>query len=210
MKNLSKFLAILLLAFMFTSCVDYVQSISYKDGKYHLYYKITLSKLIYSMANQDPEEAFDNYDVETIDGMPENIIVKPVNTELEIGEEFYLDIDPKTKNEKEKALLPKISGNKCYIPFMIGNSDSISDSVGSESSGGEGFAEAIMSSAKCRVLIGKNLLPSIEIAYLEGKGGKNYSVPVYDYGESYCFEIPFIVLMQDGMYRMDRIVVIKE
>ncbi len=141
---------------------------------------------------------------------PENIIVKPVNTELEIGEEFYLDIDPKTRNEKEKALLPKISGNKCYIPFMIGNSDSISDSVGSESSSGEGFAEAIMSSAKCRILIGKNLLPSIDIAYFEGKGGKNYSVPVYDYGESYCFEIPFIVLMQDGMYRMDRIVVIKE
>ncbi len=210
MKNLSRFLAILLLAFMFTSCVDYVQSISYKDGKYHLYYKITLSKLIYSMANQDPEEAFDNYDVETIEGMPENIIVKPVNTELEIGEEFYLDIDPKTRNEKEKALLPKISGNKCYIPFMIGNSDSISDSVSSESSGSEGFAEAVMSSAKCRVLIGKNLLPSIEITYLEGKGGKNYSVPVYDYGESYCFEIPFIVLMQDGMYRTDRIVVIKE
>lgn len=210
MKNLSKFLVILLLAFMFTSCVDYVQSISYKDGKYHIYYKITLSKLIFAMADEDPEEMFENYDVETLDGMPETTIVKPINTELEVGEEFYVDINPRTKDDEEKTLLPKISGNKCFIPFALGSSKSFLDSDDYSSGSDAGFAEAIMSSAKCRVLIGKNLLPSIEIAYFEGKGGKNYSIPVYDYGESYCFEIPFIVLMQDGMYRTDRIVVIKE
>ena len=47
-KNLAKFCGIILLAFMFTSCVDYVQSISYKDGNYHLYYKVTFSKLVQS------------------------------------------------------------------------------------------------------------------------------------------------------------------
>ena len=210
MKNLIKVCGILLLTIMFTSCVDYVQSISYKDGKYHIYYKITLSKVIFAMADEDPEEIFEEFDVETLEDMPENTIVKPVNTELEVGEEFYIDIDPRTKNDEEKSLLPKISGNKCFIPFAIGSSKSFSDSMDSGSSSGDGFAEAIMSSAKCRILIGKNLLPSIEIAYFEGKGGKNYSIPVYDYGESYCFEIPFIALMQDGMYRTDRIVVIKE
>ena len=193
MKNLPKFCAILLLAFMFTSCVDYVQSISYKDGKYHLYYKVTLSKLIFAIANEDPEEKFKNYDEETLKDMPEKINVKLVNTELEIGEEFYFDIDPRTKNDKEKDLLPTISGNKCFIPFLLGESDSISDSMDSGSSSGDGFTEAIMSSAKCRILIGKNLLPSTEIAYFEGKGGKNYSIPVYDFGESYCFDGEFVL-----------------
>ena len=210
MKNLSKFCVFLLLAFMFTSCVDYVQSISYKEGKYHLYYKATFSKVLFAMMDRDPKSMFEGFDEETLEGMPENITVKPVNTELEVGAEFALDISPKTEDEKEKSLLPKIAGTKCFIPFLLGNNTSITDSTGSGGSEGEAIAQAMLSSAKCRILIGKNLLPSIEIAYFEGKGGKNYSIPVYDYGESYCFEIPFFVLMQDGMYRTDRIVVIKE
>ena len=66
-----------------------------------------------------------------------------------------------------------------------------------------------MSSAKCRILIGKNVIPSIENAYLEGKGKQNYSIPVFDYGEQYCLEIPFIAMCETGMYRTDRIIVIK-
>lgn len=47
-------------------------------------------------------------------------------------------------------------------------------------------------------------------AYFEGRGGQNYSVAVFDYGESFCMEIPFIVLFETGMYKFDRIVVIRE
>ena len=109
MKNLIKVCGILLLGIMFTSCVDYVQSITYKDGKYHIYYKITLSKLIFAMADEDPEEIFDNYDVGTIDDMPEGTVVKPINTELEVGEEFYVDINPRTKDDEEKALQTELT-----------------------------------------------------------------------------------------------------
>ena len=67
-----------------------------------------------------------------------------------------------------------------------------------------------MSSAKCRILLSKNLIPEIETAYFEGKGGQNFSIPVFDYGEANCLEIPFIILTQEGMYRTDRVVIIKK
>ena len=174
-----------------------------------MYYKVTLSKLLFAMADEDPEEIFMDFDEEEIGELPPNISIKPVNTELEVGAEFTFEIDPKTTDETEKSYLPTVAGKKCFIPFLLGQNDSISDSVGSDSEGEE-FAAAIMASAKCRILLSKNLIPEIETAYFEGKDGQNFSIPVFDYGEVNCLEIPFIILTQEGMYRTDRVVIIKK
>lgn len=210
MKNIIRLVSVLLICLFFTSCVDYVQSISYSNGKYKMYYKVTLSKVLFAMVDEDPEELFEDFDEEALTELPENVDVKPVNTDLEVGAEFTVLIDPHTTNDDEKLLLPKIAGNKCFIPFLLGDNKSISDSVKSKNSEDEAFTEAFLSSSKCRVLISKNVLPSIETAYFEGKGSQNYSIPIFDYGDNYCLEIPFIILTQEGMYRTDRIVVIKE
>ncbi len=176
-----------------------------------MYYKITLSKLIFAMADEDPEEIFKDFDEEEIGELPENVSMTPVNTDLEVGAEFRFSIDPKTTDETEKSFLPTVSGNKCYIPFLLAENESIADSVGNDSrSSGEAFAEAVMSSAKCRILISKSVIPTIETAYFEGKDNQNYSIPVFDYGDANCLEIPFIVLSQKGMYRTDRVVVIRK
>ena len=45
MKNAIKLFSIIFLTLCLTSCVDYVQSISYSNGKYKMYYKVTLSKV---------------------------------------------------------------------------------------------------------------------------------------------------------------------
>lgn len=209
MKNIIRLVSVLLICLFFTSCVDYVQSISYSNGKYKMYYKVTLSKVLFAMVDEDPEELFEDFDEEALTELPENVDVKPVNTDLEVGAEFTVLIDPHTTNDDEKFLLPKIAGNKCFIPFLLGDNKSISDSVKSKDSEDEAFTEAFLSSSKCRVLISKNVLPSIETAYFEGKGSQNYSIPIFDYGDNYCFEIPFIILTQEGMYRTDRIVVLK-
>lgn len=206
MKNFLKAIPFILFLFCFTSCVDYVQSITYKNGKYQIYYKITLSKVLFAMMDQDPDEIFEEFDDETLNEFPERGEIKPVNTDLEIGAEIILKLDPKTNDETEKSFLPKVSSNKCFIPFLLGNNDSISESVKSD---GEAMAQAILSSAKCRVLISKNIIPVIETAYFSGKGGQNYSIPVYDYGDVHCLEVPFPILFEDGKYRTDRIVVIK-
>lgn len=210
MKNLIRLFIIFLITLCFTSCVDYVQSISYSNGKYKMYYKVTLSKVLFALADQDPEAIFELFDEETLNELPENLDVNPVNTDSEVGAEFSMQIDPRTTNDEEKKMLPKISGNKCFIPFLLGDNKSISDSVKSKDSDDEAFAEAFLSSSKCRVLISKTVLPSIETAYFEGKGSQNYSIPIFDYGDNYCLEIPFIVLCKEGMYRTDRIVIIKK
>ena len=210
MKNAIKLFSIIILCLCLTSCVDYVQSVSYSNGKYKMYYKVTLSKVLFAMVDEDPEEIFEDFDEEAFDDLPESVDINPVNTDLEVGAELTILIDPRTTDEDEKALLPKISGSKCFIPFLLGNNKSISDSVKSKDSDEEAFTQAFLSSSKCRVLISKNVLSSIETAYFEGKGSQNYSIPIFDYGDNFCLEIPFIILCQEGMYRTDRIVVIKK
>ncbi|MBR5096862.1 MAG: hypothetical protein IK094_07145 [Treponema sp.] len=209
MRKYILIIATVLLSFCLASCVDYVQSVSYKNGKYQMYCKVTLAKMLFAMVNEDPEKIFNGFDDQTLGDLPKSVVVKPVNTELEVGAEFSFNIDQHTANESEKACLPTVQGNKCYVPFIIGQNKSIADSASSNNDESEAFAKAILSSAKCRVLIGKNIMPSIETAYFEGKGNQNYSIPVFDYGEDFCLEIPFIALCEEGMYRTDRIVVIK-
>lgn len=209
MKKFS-FIFVILISVLFTSCVDYVQTISFKDGKYQLYYKITLSKVLFALGDKDPDDIFDEFDEEALSDLPENVAVKPVSTDLEVGAEFTLSIDPKTTDEREKEFLPTVAGKKCFIPFLFGNNtDAI---AGNKSSGGEGeaVAEAIMSSAKCRIMISKKVIPEIETAYFEGRGGQNYSVALFDYGESWCVEIPFIMITEDTKYKFDKLVVIKK
>lgn len=209
MKNLAKFCGIILLAFMFTSCVDYVQSISYKDGNYHLYYKVTFSKLIFGLLDEDPEDLFEDFDEDMIENLPDNVECNSINNDFEVGAEFSIDINPKTTDEDERDLLPKVSGNKCFIPFLLGENNTASDSFGSDDSMGEAISQAILSSAKCRIFIGKNLIPEIETAYIEGLGELNYIIPFYDYGDSFCLEIPFVVIMEDSFYKTDKIVIVK-
>lgn len=210
MKRFTNIIVLFVLCLLFTSCIDYVQTVSYKDGEYKLYYKVTLSKMLFEMADEEPEEVFDVFNDDTLRDLPENIKVQRVNTDLEVGGEFFLNINPKTTDETEKALLPTVAGKKCFIPFLIGNeSNSLIDYFKDEDSESQEITKAILSSAKCKILIDKSVLPVIDIAYFEGRGGQNYSIALFDYGISYCLEIPFIVLFETGMYNFDRIVVIR-
>lgn len=212
---------LVLVSILFTSCVDYVQSISYKNGKYKMYYKATLSKVLFAMTGENPDEIFKNFEGElntfnnesfedeTFENLPKSAKINPINTDLELGAEFSFEVDPRTTDETEKSYLPKVSGKKCYIPFFLGNNNSdFSDELSSEDAESQEIIAALLSSAKCRVLIGKNIISSIETAYFEGTGGQNYSIPVFDYGDSYCLEIPFVILTRN-MYQLEKIVVIR-
>lgn len=169
MKKILYLFSLFLVSLLFTSCIDYVQSITYKDGKYQIYYKIALSKLLFAMADDDPEEIFEYFDEESLEDFPENVDVKPVNTDLEVGAEFLLLIDPKTTDETEKSFLPKVAGQKCYIPFLFGSEDfSFADFMKSDDSESQAISEAILSSAKCRVMVSKKIISSINNAYFEG------------------------------------------
>ena len=211
MKKALFFTILLSCMLLTTSCVDYVQSLTYENGKYHIYHKITFSKVLFAFADEDPEDLLDEIEDFSIDDLPENVEIKPVYTDLEVGTEFSIDINPLDYDEDEKKFIPTIVGNKCYIPFLIGNEDmDLRNQMNSEDSEAEAFASAILSSAKCRVLISKKILRSISVAYFEGRGGQNIPIPIFDYGDSYCLEIPFITLFQSNIYKFNRIVVIKD
>ena len=211
MKYTLKLFLIILFTLSLTSCIDYVQSISYKNGKYQMYYKVTFSKMLFAMMDENAEKDFETFNEESLDDFPANTSVSPVNTDLEVGAEFKFSIDPKTTDDTEKSFLPTISGNKCFIPFLLGEKDSVNNSIGTGSkTEGDALADAILSSGKCRILISKAVISSIETAYFVGKGSQNYSIPVFDYGDSHCLEIPLPVLFENGMYRTDRVVVIRK
>lgn len=168
MKKILYLLLLLLISLLFTSCIDYIQSITYKDGKYQIYYKITLSKVLFAMTEQNPEEIFEYFDEESLDDLPENVYAKPVNTDFEVGAEFSLSIDPKTTDETEKSFLPKVAGQKCYIPFLLGGKDfSFGDFMKSDDSESQAVSEAILSFAKCCVMVSKKIISSINNAYFE-------------------------------------------
>ena len=211
MKKIIKFLFLLALSFIFMSCVDYVQVISYKNEAYQFYYKITLSKALFELADSNSEEMFDEFDKEALKYLPSNVYAKQINTDLEVGAEFSVRVNPRTTDSTEKALLPTVAGNKCFIPFLLGNKNNkMVDGFKSENDEEETITKGILSSAKCRVMIDKSVLPAIGAAYFEGRSGQKLNLDIFDYGNTFCIEIPFIVLLESYMYRFERIVVIKK
>jgi hypothetical protein len=198
---------ILLVVFSLTSCIDYVQSISYKDGKYHFYNKVTFSKLLMEMSDEDVDDFMEEFDEDVVSSLPDFVSANPVETDLEVGAEISFSINPKEATEEQKTFLPKKSGNKYFIPFMFSEEFSSGDFDDYED---DELAFAIFSSAKCRVLISKKIISKIEDAYFEGTDDENFEIPVFDYGDSFCLEIPFVIFFESYMYDFDRIVIIKE
>lgn len=207
-KLFSVVLSIFCLVFL-ASCLDYVQSISYKDGEYHNYYKITVSKILMEMAEEDVDDYILELQNMADSSFPAFVSVKPVNTDLEVGVEIAFSINLRGATEEERVFLPAKTGNKYFIPFVLGNEFTDFDDFDSTDYESEAIAMAMLSTAKCRVMLGKNIVPSISIAYFAGTGGKNFSIPVFDYGTAYCLEIPFTILFENSMYDFEKIIVLK-
>lgn len=199
-----------------TSCIDYTECITFKDGCYHFYQKIALSKTLLALINEDADKYFEkNFGpIEESDSHGGEKI-ENVNTELEIGREWKFSISAKTNDAKEKKFLPTVSKNKVFIPFMTGDEENLAswrDTLDELKSSDEDTQQAMiafLSASKCRVVVGKNIIPRIEAAFFEGKGGQDYAIAFFDWGESYCFEIPFVVLLNDGKYKFDKMTILR-
>lgn len=187
-----KLLPIIAFLFILTSCIDYIQSINFEKGKYQIYYKITLSKVLFAMADSDPSEIFEEIADYSSFGFPKNVFAKKVDNELEVGVEFSILIDPKTKDETEKSLLPIVLNDEIYIPFLLGKNNEFTSEFQDSNDESNAIAAAFLSSAKCRILISKNLVSSISSAFFRNENGETLDIPFYDYGSTFCIELPFI------------------
>ncbi len=209
--RLLPFLLVSLFSLSFMSCVDYVQSIGYKNGKYQIYYKLTLSKMVFAMMDADPEDMFREIGMNDTSDIPPGASFRRVDTDLDVGFEISAEINPKTANENDKKALPFSEGNRMYVPFLPGEEDvfpeDFSDIADSEDDMTSAMAQAMLSSTKFRILLSKKMVPAVGTVYFEGLRGQDCSLPVFDYGDSYCIEIPLILFTEKGKYRFDRVVV---
>ena len=163
------------------------------------------------LAETDSEDFFSEFNPEELEGMPENFSMELINTDLDIGYELGMKIHPKTQDSEERRMLPTVSGSKFYIPFILGSQEAnFASEMSSDDYDEQMMMMALFSSVKCRVMVSKKIIPQIDLAYFEGSGGQHYSIPVFDYGDSLCLEVPFIVIMEENRYNFERIVVIKE
>lgn len=141
------------------------------------------------------------------DEFPDIIFANPIDTEFEAGFEISFDINPKTASEEEKIFLPKKSGTEYFIPFMLGYDFSDREDLNETDYESEAIAKAIMSTAKFRVMISKDIISSINEAYLDGiEEDDSFVISVFDYGNNFCLEIPVDVLVE-ARYKLDRIVI---
>ena len=210
---MKKFFVLVMLGslLLFTGCFDYVQSLTYEDGTYRVYMKFTVSTLMMKLAETDSEDFFSEFNPEELEGMPENFSMELINTDLDIGYELGMKIHPKTQDSEERRMLPTVSGSKIYIPFILGSQEAnFASEMSSDDYDELMMMMALFSSVKCRVMVSKKIIPQIDLAYFEVSGGQHYSIPVFDYGDSLCLEVPFIVMMEENRYNFERIVVIKE
>ena len=112
-----------------TSCLDSVQAISYNDGQYYWYMKLSLSKALMEMAGEDPKVFFEELDNSDLSDLPDFVSVNPIETDTEIGVEISVYLDPDSLEEDVQAILPKKIGKEyqkeniqqgdvmCYIVY---------------------------------------------------------------------------------------------
>ena len=165
------------------------------------------------IAGEDPESFFEGFDEEELGDLPDFVSLNKIDSDLELGFEITAYLDPNSKDEDVIFILPKENEYEYYIPFFVGYSNMFNSVYTSDDSEKE-IAQAMLSSAKCRVMVGKNIIPYAEGAYIpawdDSWYGEDYKMSVYDYGDSYCVEVPCLILLESDEYDLSRIVFVKE
>lgn len=207
MKNFLKkikILSILVLPFFFTSCIDYLESLSYEDGKYHVVVKLTTSKSILELAEYDGEDLFSKI-TENIANI-DSANVTMIDADDDIGIMYVADVDSKNPGDN-KDIIPEISKNKIYIPFLL--SDLNDTSLQNMQNDADEFSlmmtEMFFSTSKVRILVDKNIVKNIKSVYFAGS--KNVPITFFDFGKQYYLEIPMTLLLSKEMPDFSRIVI---
>ena len=196
--------AVLVCALLFTSCIDVVQSVTLKNGAFHVSLQVTLSKDLLALVGEDGADFINEIDA---DDMPAQLSVKQINTDTEIGIFCSGIIDPLTQDTSLQEMIPLIEGTTVTLALPLG--EGLSDGMSNASLSNEmaqSVANALFSSAKYRILVGKSLAPHITRAFLSDGTLRPQTVEVnfYDLSDMYCIELPLSVFLQDVPY--DRLV----
>ena len=190
------FISILLLStvFIFTSCVDMEQVVDYYKGKYEFSLRILLSKPLMTLADMDIDDLYDSVNP---DDLPEEINAKIIDTDNEAGFSMSFYADPKEDNNSLEVFVPKkLKDGSISIPILMG--EQLADTSTEDFLSGEYafVGQAMFSSAKCRFFLSNKIASDFTSAFVRNKTTSSSEfVEFYKVGNMYCFEIPFIELM---------------
>lgn len=172
-------------------CVDYTEVFFIKDGKLHCYSKVSIVKMVDSSSESDLE----NYKKQ----LPSSAVLSAFSNDDYTGYEARFDSALQISGEMQNYM-PKKSNNLIYIPIFLVqdiakqlSSSSEKDEFGMDKMS----SEMLLPSCKCRVQVSKDILKTIKRAYFKGGDNKNLTLNYYDYGDSWTFEIPFSVFVEN-------------
>ena len=195
--------------FLFTSCIDYVQTITFGEKGYDCYFKLTISRAMLEMAEEDPTSVFEDFE-EMTQGLPRGATISKVDNDVDVGYEFRFTIDGFTNPEDAKLFYPYLSDDEAeiYLPFILGqNAEAFSSIEQEEDIETQTIMAGYMATTKCRVMVSKTIIPEIEGAYFYGNTFEDgfLDVPCYDYGDNWCLEIPLIYFSARKNYDLTEI-----
>lgn len=215
-----------LILLVFTSCIDYTQSVTKKGSVYSLYFKLTVSKALLSMSGEEGSEAMRDFD-DSLKGLmgedfPPDCSINKIDNENEYGAEVFIKINEKTKDAQELALLPKRTKRGLEVPFFAGDSEDITKNMASNPTqtpdeamldieaaadkATDEVTKAILDQYVWTLLVGKSVAPKVKNAYFAGPKGKTLNLPVKELGDNWEVSIPLSAVDSKSL-KLDTVII---
>ena len=194
---------------MFTSCIDYVQTLSLVDGYFLSNYKVTMSKYIMEQMDIESEDIFDISEEELEEEVSSygcDYRAGVIDNDMDSGYEFGFAVDVDDGYPYDFMPVVYEDRGEIFVPFLLSEAASeISAGLYEEDEMSQAIALSMLNSARGRFIVSKSVLPEIRGAYFLGEEG-DFDLPVYDYGDSYAVEIPLIVLAMGDQFDLEYLI----
>lgn len=173
-------------------CLDVVQYVSGTATEIDVYFRLTLQKSVFELANsmsdqaQDLESMFGEFNLEegeVLNEMPEGVRAEyaPINSTTEFGFELSYTAPRDLLDgleDDEAAFVPRVSPWGLSIPLNEGEGD-----------GSDQFADAFLGSTKYRLMISKRLVSRVSSARIV-TGDESIPVTITELPDLWLVEFP--------------------
>jgi len=204
------FIPLIFFMMMFSSCLSLDRTISLDGSTYRFYGKMTFPRDFATLAGVSVDDLYDEFI--SSQQFHSRAKVTQVKTSTDSGFEYLFNIDLNNLSEEDKLFIPRKEENKIVIPFIVNSEeldfdlDLIAELAGLDSESQQVF-KLFMSTMKLKFYISKDILPVVNTMYIKGNGSPNYSISYYDFGDSYCLEIPIMHLLDGNLYDLSSIMI---
>lgn len=189
MKRMFFLFLVFISAMLFTSCIDSMQSVSFKDGQYEVTARFTMSKdtlqSLQSLAELS-DEGYSNDWNEMFESVasdfPRDGRTMKIDTETDFGVQYTARANKTSYEFRE--YIPKRYANAMTLELESNSSEEI------------GEWKEFLSGYKHRIYIAKNILKELKTVQITDEDFSGKNLAFYDIGEMWCIEVPWSVLAE--------------